>query len=570
MKSIVILLGLLALTSAIPTLPEMDHYLMEGYEQLEHKFGALHLFKQTGAGSDNIIVFPKRGFGSELEHYQTYHKIQLDRINNPINVSDAIEHCDKSDKPDFFKFIPTFVGKITPNKEVTYTAPCFQENSITLEVVDQTTVKVTLIAEQPSSELCADAYLFATEENFHFQLAFIRGTHTFTLTELSSSQFEEITVNGLNAFRFCDHLINELPDVLMTVELFLGGFGLNPNIPVFGSRPPVWMVDENIKFIKDATGYQWEPRPKAVQKTVYDIDPSIIQSGDFFAVTRFDGLDQIIEWGAGSHSGHSVVAGWVDEELYIFESQAAWYWPRKNIQSNPWKTWVEWANNAGFQVTWLPIKQEYAQQFDMENAFEWFKTVNNTPYGYHNFLFGWIDTADASYPPLLSPELLAPVFSLVEYISPFAAQEVFTLALNKRMNTTNLTVPQLADVIHAAGLTFPEVYAMVEQDSWVYPDGVSLVCSSFVAAFWRAGGLFGNLTIQATEFTPRDIYQTVFIDPTPVIPESCKSMDPVNPYCQIMGKYRMTFPGISTISPYNNMNDYCPSQPPEYFRPAGC
>jgi len=40
-----------------------------------------------------------------------------------------------------------------------------------------------------------------------------------------------------------------------------------------------------------------------------------------------------------------------------------------------------------------------------------------------------------------------------------------------------------------------------------------LVCSSFVIALWKAAGLFDPYDIQATEFTPRDIYQMNFIDP---------------------------------------------------------
>jgi len=35
---------------------------------------------------------------------------------------------------------------------------------------------------------------------------------------------------------------------------------------------------------------------------------------------------------------------------------------------------------------------------------------------------------------------------------------------------------------------------MVEYDDWVYYDGKSMVCSSFVVEFWKAGGVFGNLT----------------------------------------------------------------------------
>ena len=571
-NTFIIFASILAIAFTLPSIAEFEHYLVDGYEQIEHKFGALHLKKETGEGSDNLIVWPKGGYGSEKEHYESYHQMQITRQSNPINLSVAIEECVASPRPDYFKFAPTFVTYVNPTEvsAYQYSAPCFSQNTISAAIVDDQTITVTLVTEQAASVTCNDAYLFATELNFHLTLAFSSGEHTFTFSQLSPDQFNEIVTSGIAVFRFCDHLYNDLPDVLMTVELFLGGFGLNPSVPIFGSKPPSWMVEANVQFIKDATGYQWEERPVAAQNTVFDLDASLIGSGDFFAITRFDGLDQIIEYGAGSHSGHSVVAGWVDGELYIFESQAAWYWPRKNIQSNPWKTWVEWANNAGFHVTWLPLKKEYRDQFDMNGAFEWFKTVNNTPYGYHNFMFGWIDTLDTSYPPLLSSELLAPAFALVEYLSPSSAELVFTLALNKRLGTENLTVSEISEVIYERNMTWAELYAIVEQDSWVYPDGVSLVCSSFVAAFWRAGGLFGNLTIQATEFTPRDVYQTTFIDPTPVIPQACKDLDPVNPYCQIMGKYRITVPGISTVEIYENMNDHCPSQAPNYFRTPGC
>jgi len=162
------------------------------------------------------------------------------------------------------------------------------------------------------------------------------------------------------------------------------------------------------------------------------------------------------------------------------------------------------------------------------------------------------------------------ILSLVEYIYPYASNEVFTLSINKRMNTVNLTIPELALVLQEQNLTWGQVFAMPEQDSWVYPDGVSLVCSSFVIALYRAGGLFGNLTIQATEFTPRDLYQTILINPTPTIPADCQAMDPANPYCQLMGKYRMEFPGISTVPLYQHMNEQCPSFPPMYERTEGC
>jgi hypothetical protein len=51
-----------------------------------------------------------------------------------------------------------------------------------------------------------------------------------------------------------------------------------------------------------------------------EIDESLVKSGDYFAVMRLDGLDPMIMYGTGSHSGHSVVALRIDGQLYITES----------------------------------------------------------------------------------------------------------------------------------------------------------------------------------------------------------------------------------------------------------
>lgn len=46
------------------------------------------------------------------------------------------------------------------------------------------------------------------------------------------------------------------------------------------------------------------------ERPIYDTDvpENFIQSGDFLAVTRLDGLDQIIGYGTGGIAGHSVMA----------------------------------------------------------------------------------------------------------------------------------------------------------------------------------------------------------------------------------------------------------------------
>lgn len=122
-------------------------------------------------------------------------------------------------------------------------------------------------------------------------------------------------------------------------------------------------------------------------------------------------------------------------------------------------------------------------------------------------------------------------------------------------------------------MTFPQLMAMVEEEGWVYNDGVSYVCSSFVIALYKRAGLFVGInpdTIHATEFTPRDLYSLNFFDSNYTLPAPCKEADPDLPYCQIMGKHKMILPGYNTIEPYEHMNERCDSFPPDYIRNPGC
>jgi len=102
-------------------------------------------------------------------------------------------------------------------------------------------------------------------------------------------------------------------------------------------------------------------------------------------------------------------------------------------------------------VTWLPIAEQYRNAFNATAAYEWFTSgIEGLPYGYHNFIFGWIDTPADNFPPLITGELIPPVLAIFEQTSfgneLFGA--VFNEGINKRLNTTNLTIPELDAVIN--------------------------------------------------------------------------------------------------------------------------
>jgi hypothetical protein len=222
----------------------------------------------------------------------------------------------------------------------------------------------------------------------------------------------------------------------------------------------------------------------------------------------------------------------------------------------------------------MPLSPEFRAKFNETAAQEFFYQTEGLPYGYHNFLFGWIDTAEDNLPPLLPPGFMPILFSMIEDFAPHTTDVFISQALNKRLGTEGLTIKQLAGEAGRKNLTLEDLMGMVEVEGWIYSgieprDGLSYVCSAYVAALYQAAGLFPG-AINGPEFTPRDVYSLDIFDKNFVRPEVCQKADPNQPYCQILGKYRMTHPDYSTVSPYIHMAEHCPTQAPLYERLAGC
>ena len=289
---------------------------------------------------------------------------------------------------------------------------------------------------------------------------------------------------------------------------------------------------------------------------------------------RLDGLDPMIMYGTGSHSGHTTMALRFDGELYIIESQDAWYWPKHRIQRNKFSDWIKMAEDCDFHVTYMPLSDEMRAKFNETAAVEFFNRTEGLPYGYHNFLYGWVDTPNDNWPLILPRDLVPIAFSIIERFDKNLTDIFFTDSLNKKLNTTGLNITGIAATGSKIGMNVSDVMAIVEKDGWKYTgfwhDGKSMVCSAYVSAAWKAAGLFGDMPFNAVEQSPKDVYQYDIFNKNFKRPQACVDADPDSPHCQILGKYRMTFPGFSSIKPYPNMNEHCPSVAPEFFRPDGC
>jgi hypothetical protein len=84
------------------------------------------------------------------------------------------------------------------------------------------------------------------------------------------------------------------------------------------------------------------------------------------------------------------------------------------------------------------------------------------PYGYHNFLFGWIDTPFDNLPPLLPNELVPIVMSLVSKVIPNEIKILFTDGLNKRLGTNGLSIEEVAALAAKREMEIQDLMALPE------------------------------------------------------------------------------------------------------------
>lgn len=435
-------------------------------------------------------------------------------------------------EPGYFYLFPMYIGELhDDHQKVHYKGTCFENLDFELEYVPSKenfdSIRLHVTAANSASMFCKDYFFIGTSNLFHIDYAFFSKSHVIEFTNLTEDDKTEIQIEGLKIFQFCDGIADELGFVIKTLKLFMGGFGHNPDIPIIGGKIPAYQENANVDWINHNLHYKFERRE--IEDNV--IDEKYIHSGDFFGAIRLDGLSPMIMYGTGAHLSHCITALWIEGELYMIESQGGDYWPVQAIQRTPYRTWVQYAKNADMNIVWLPLKDEYREKFDEKAALEWFEGIETLPYGYHNFMWGWIDTPYDNFPDVLPSTLVAPVFGIFERLQPEFTSKILLEPLNFRLNTKDLNLKEIVAEANRRGMTIEEVFAIPEEDDWQYSDGVSLVCSSFVVRAWKAGGLFEDLEINAVEQGPKDVYQMDMFNTNPDLPASCKLADPELNYC---------------------------------------
>jgi hypothetical protein len=169
-----------------------------------------------------------------------------------------------------------------------------------------------------------------------------------------------------------------------------------------------------------------------------------------------DGEGAVIQYGTGSAFGHTLCALWFEDGLYIVESTGP------VVKRTPYAQWMESVSNGNTQYVWLPLKEELWEKFDEEKARAWYLSMEGHPYGFRNFMYGWIDTVYDNYPMLLPVYFLPIFFSLYEKFNPYLAEKFCTSGLNMRLGTTGLDMAGCAAESARQGMSLSELMTIVE------------------------------------------------------------------------------------------------------------
>lgn len=451
---------------------------------------------------------------------------------------------------------PELVGTMNSTvRELHFTTECFGDMNMTLVFLTPETLKVRLVTGEAYDYLCFETLLLVVFGRVYPDIVFMSGEHTYLFRPLTPKQLGELDVFGVKVYLVCGTVPDMLYNGFYLAHLFAGVVNQEER------RPSVAAEDTVVELLSTYMNYTLLRRPQVLPA----LNLTSIHSGDLLGVMEVAGPGAFIMYISGSRLSHIAMALWISQELYVVESFIF------GITRTPYHTWIKYANRYNFCVVLLPLKPEIRVKFNSTAALNYFTSMQGTPYGWHNFLYGWLDTPHANLAPPVDTEQILLTAYIIEQANYSQSQVLLSDGLNKRLNTTGLDIMGAVKTAERRGKSIYEVMAESERDEWSYDGRKSLVCSAFAVMMFKNAGIEGFFPLQATEMTPRDLYSIDIFDKHPDYVSVCQVNDPDLPYCQITGKYRLDLGeeyGKDRLGQHSYQT--CASKPPRYERDPNC
>ena len=519
-----------------------------------------------------LLNFVKNGHHDQYKNSENFIK-NYTKAPEPIEGQEnSLGTCVPGLEPQPFKFgglIVATINEATPSS-AQWENHCYKKNVATFQWIDIRTAHITITSSQKKVTIpanCSDTYVVTDIYNYDVKVIEEEGTHTIEYNFFRDEEIQMVNRYGLKILRLCDSHVNLLPDFFMTSLLFLVDPLLKPN-------QPEWVRQAVTHYHYDWL-HHWQGMAlvKRAPKTAVTTEwlKATVKSGDVFCQFAGDGLSAIVMWGTGGACGNTGIFMWGIEEqsgeLFVLQSNT------NGI--NETRISDFWAANDGQGIALLQLDETVRSKMDLKKAWGWFETVKGQPYGYANFLFGFLDTPNDNYPQLFDVDSFTTLITMLDnfpIVGKKAIDLVWNRALNKRLGTNGLNWPQIIKEATYRGITLGELIAIPEKEEWTYNGKKQYVCSAFVVGLMYHSGVFGkDLPLVPQEFTPRDLMELKIFQNADERPEQCKDNDPTLPYCQLDGIYEIPATFYNVVEPYPHMNQHCEIYAPSYTRsPKDC
>lgn len=459
----------------------------------------------------------------------------------------------------------------TKQPKTTFKSHCFDTTTVQFFWEDDMTVKLYIDSADRKHWLCSDNFLISHLYGFEIKVKVFEGRNIVHFKIHNQKEKDFIENMGLKVMPLCDHMINLIPDIFLTLATFLTEI------------IPEKEQSESLK--KWSANYNWHVMHRLIgmpliertgkQELGVDFMKSYVESGDSFCRNVPTGLSLLENWPTGGQCEHVGMFLWGQGDdkntLYVLESSR---WGIRKTEISEWYQVPNINDDAMFAI--LKLSDEARASFSADKAWAAYTPLEGLPYGYENFLFAAIDTPNDNYPQLINGDSF---FSLVMMLDKIPEVNkgldlVFGQGFNKRLGTEGLKLPEILEEATKKGMSINELFAIPEDPNWIYGEGdkkgMRFVCSGLVAYLLSEGGALGDVQVTAQEFTPKDVWNLDIWSRKPPHPD-CLANDFELPFCQIKGYYYFTFNDWNIIKPYSNMNERCASKAPSYVRrPADC
>lgn len=503
--------------------------------------------------------------------------LSLTTASNSIDITDIILQQDemitcKPGLPFPWKMLAAEEYQVNSKApKTTFKSHCFETTTVQFFWEDDTTVKLYIDSENRKHWLCSDNFLISHLYGFEIKTKVFEGRNIVQYKVKTQREKDFIENFGLKVMPLCDHVINLVPDIFLTLATFLTEI-----IPE--KEQSEKLKNWNSKYIwhimHRVTGM---PLIERINKKELGVDfiKSYVKSGDSFCRNRPTGLSLIINCPTGGQCEHVGMFLWGQgsdkDTLYVLESSN---YGIKKTEISEWYTPPNVDEHTMFAI--LRLSDEARGKFDADKAWEAFNSLEGLPYGYENILFAGVDTPDDNFPQMVNADSFLTLVLTLDKIPGISEglDLVFGQGFNKRLGTEGLKLPEIVEEATKKGMSLKELFAVPEDPNWIYGEGDKkgkrYVCSGLNAYLLSEGGAMGDVTITAQEFTPKDIWNLAIWSRNPPH-EDCLINDPELPFCQIKGYYYFTFNDWNIVKPYSNMNERCSTRAPSYVRrPSDC